>query len=78
MADDEPNLYREPADTLRVELEYLQARLREERAEVNRYKAMASKRDEGLRKLIENAEEDAAMTASLVKDYRAAIKRVDR
>jgi hypothetical protein len=72
------DLYVEPIDVLRREIAYLKERLRDERDEVKRFKEIEAKRSEGLADLIRRAEDDAEMTASLIVDYRAAIRKVGR
>lgn len=69
-------LYPEPVDVLRSKLEYLQSRLRVERAEVDRFRLLRVEQGRALDGLVSAAEEDAAMTLSLVKDYKAAIRVV--
>lgn len=68
-------LYRSPVESLRRDLDWLKARLKVERAEVAALEArLGSERSVGLAKLVDIVQADVDRTASLVSDFKKAIR----
>lgn len=68
-------LFRSPVVVLRRELDWLRARLKEERAEVRGLEArLGVERSVGLARLVDVVQADVDRTAALVSEYKKAIR----
>lgn len=73
---DDVDLYRTPADVLRRERDHLKQRLKEERAELQRYVDLEEQRGRDLAGLVEAVSADVRATEALLAVYRDAIAKV--
>jgi hypothetical protein len=76
MTDEDVDLYRTPAEVLRRERDHLKQRLKEERAELQRFVELETGRNEALAGLVDAASKDVRATEALLATYRDAIAKV--
>lgn len=73
---DDVNLYRTPGEVLRHERDYLKARLKDEKAELARYEALAKDVLAEMDALLDSVRADVRSTGALLAEFKAAIKAV--
>ena len=76
MTDDDVDLYRPPADCLRREMAWLKERLKEERADLQRFVDLAKELKGEMAGLLDSARRDVQATEDLIAMYRKAIRVV--